>query len=158
MEGKEDSQANSSQQPHEIEEVSRGMPTPIRQDPVIKKLLKNLPKSLAESYTDEQLQGMRIAVGDGTWGKHFIDNRGTFAFPFVPWRFYYVFLLGKNRRAYTRREKHASMLMFVGLIFGFIIISILFGLLTLYILKSALGIDLLEGTSLGIWDWFKDIF
>lgn len=158
MGDKEDSQANSSQQPHEIEEVSRGMSTPIRQDPLIKKLLKNLPKSLAESYTDEQLQGMRIAVGDGTWGKHFIDNRGTFAFPFVPWRFYYVFLLGKNRRAYTRREKHASLLMFVGLIFGFIIISILFGLLTLYILKSALGIDLLEGTSLGIWDWFKDIF
>ncbi|WP_223292894.1 hypothetical protein [Shewanella eurypsychrophilus] len=158
MGDQEDSKARASQQPHEIEEVSLGVPTKIRQDPVIIKLLKNLPKGLANTYTDEQLQGMRIAVGDGTWGKHFIDNRGTFAFPFVPWRFYYVFLLGKNRRAYTRREKHASMLMFVGLMFGFIIISILFGLLTLYILKSALGIDLLEGTSLGIWDWFKDIF
>ncbi|WP_076416633.1 hypothetical protein [Shewanella sp. UCD-KL12] len=142
----------------ETEEVSLDFPTPIRQDPVIEKLLKKLPPSLAGSYSDEQLQGMRVALGDRTWGTHFIDSRGTFAFPFVPWRFYYVFLLGKNRRAYTRREKHASMLMFIGLVLSFILISVLLGILTLYILKSALGIDLLEGTSLGVWDWVRELF
>ena len=152
-----DNNVDSASLSQDIEAVNQGLSTPIRQDPVIEKLLNKLPKTLASSYSDEQLQGMRVALGDRTWGKHFIDNRGTFAFPFIPWRFYYVFLLGQNRRAYTRREKHASMLMFIGLIFSFIIISVLFGLLTLYILKSAMGIDLLEGTSLGIWDWFKDV-
>ncbi|WP_442802082.1 MULTISPECIES: hypothetical protein [unclassified Shewanella] len=131
---------------------------PIRQDPIIEKLLKKLPTDIADSYTDKQLQGFRVALGDRTWAKHFVDNRGTFAFPFIRLRFFYVFLLGKNKRAYTRREKHASMLMFVGLVLSFIAISMLLGLFTLYILKSALGIDLMEGTSLGIWDWFKDLF
>ncbi len=153
-----DNKLSSTSLSHDIEEVSHELSAPIRQDPVIKKLLDKLPKTLAESYSDEQLQGMRVALGDRTWGRHFIDNRGTFAFPFVPWRFYYVLLLGKNRRSYTRREKHASMLMFIGLILSFMLFSIIFGLLTLYILKSALGIDLLEGTSLGIWDWFSDTF
>ncbi|ACA87585.1 hypothetical protein [Shewanella woodyi] len=142
----------------DIEIMNEADALPIRQDPIIEKLLKKLPKEIADSYTDTQLQGFRIALGDRTWAKHFIDNRGTFSFPFVRLRFFYVFLLGKNKRAYTRREKHASMLMFVGLVLSFIAISILLGLFTLYILKSAMGIDLLEGTSLGVWDWFRDLF
>ncbi|NRD74853.1 hypothetical protein HQQ94_16825 [Shewanella sp. VB17] len=130
----------------------------MRQDPIIEKLLQKLPPQIADSYTDIQLQGIRVSLGDRTWGKHFIDNRGALAFPFIRWRFFYVFLLGKNRRAYTRRERHASMLMFIGLMVSFIAISLLVGIFTLYILKSALGVDLLEGTSLGVWDWFKELF
>ncbi|MFB2802211.1 hypothetical protein [Shewanella seohaensis] len=84
----------------------------IKQDPTILKLLAKLPPHIADSYTKEQLMGIRVALGDRTWGKHFIDNRGTFALPFIKWRFYYVFLLGKNRRAYTRREKRFSLVMF----------------------------------------------
>ncbi|WP_324617114.1 hypothetical protein [Shewanella psychropiezotolerans] len=102
-----DDNVNSASISQDIEAVNHGLSTPIRQDPVIEKL----PKTLASSYSDEQLQGMRVALGDRIWGKHFIDNRGTFAFPFILWRFYYVFLLGQNHRSYTRREKHASMLM-----------------------------------------------
>ncbi|WP_299791847.1 hypothetical protein [uncultured Shewanella sp.] len=142
----------------DIEHFSGEQSTPIRQDPVIRKLLNKLPDDLADSYSERQLQGLRVALGDRTWGKHFIDYRGTFAITFVRWRFYYVFLLGKNRRAYTRREKHASLLMFMGLIIMFLIISLSLGLLSLYILKSALGIDLMEESSLGLWDWFKGVW
>ncbi len=141
----------------DIKRFSDELPTSVRQDPVIKRLLGKLPDDIADSYSEQQLQGLRVALGDRTWGKHFIDKRGTFAITFVRWRFYYVFLLGKNRRAYTRREKHASLLMFMGLILLFLCISVLLGLLALYLLKSALGIDLLEGTSLGVWDWFKGL-
>lgn len=130
----------------------------IKQDPTILKLLAKLPPQIADSYTKEQLMGIRVALGDRTWGKHFIDNRGTFALPFIKWRFYYVFLLGKNRRAYTRREKRLSLMMFSLFFIAFILLCTLFGLLLLYLLKSALGIDLLPETSLGIWDWFKDTF
>ncbi|WP_259650719.1 MULTISPECIES: hypothetical protein [unclassified Shewanella] len=84
-----------------------------------------------------------------------IDSRGSFYLPFLGWRFFYVFLLGRNNRAYTRREKQLSLVLFLLCIFAFIVMSIAFGLLLLYLLKSMLGIDLLEGTSLGIWDWFK---
>jgi len=140
----------------DIDALNHESSSPIRQDPIIKKMLDKLPESIASSYSDTQLQAIRVALGDRTWGKHFVDNRGTLAFPFIRWRFFYVFLVGKNKRAYTRREKHASMWMFIGLILSFIIINISFGLLIVYILKSSMGIDLLQGTSLGIWDWFKD--
>jgi len=149
---------NSSSISEDIGLFSDEQTTSVRQDPVIKKLLGKLPDDIADSYSERQLQGLRVALGDRTWGKHFIDKRGTFAITFVRWRFYYVFLLGKNRRAYTRREKHASLLMLMGIILLFLCISVLLGLLTLYLLKSALGIDLLEGTSLGIWDRFKELW
>ncbi|ABV35949.1 conserved hypothetical protein [Shewanella sediminis HAW-EB3] len=154
----EEEMSKSSSISEDIELFSDEQSTSVRQDPVIKKLLGKLPDDIADSYSEKQLQGLRVALGDRTWGKHFIDRRGTFAITFVRWRFYYVFLLGKNRRAYTRREKHASLLMFMGLILLFLCISVLLGLLTLYLLKSALGIDLLEGTSLGAWDWFKELW
>ncbi len=150
--------SKSSSISEDIELFSDEQSTSVRQDPVIKKLLGKLPDDIADSYSERQLQGLRVALGDRTWGKHFIDRRGTFAITFVRWRFYYVLLLGKNRRAYTRREKHASLLMFMGLILLFLCISVLLGLLTLYLLKSALGIDLFEGTSLGVWDWFRELW
>ena len=37
----------------------------------------------------------------------------------------------------------------------FVCVSTLFGLIVLYLIKSALGINLIEGWSLGLWDWFK---
>ena len=130
----------------------------IRQDDLIIKLLGRLPASLAQTYTDEQLQGIKSALGPNTWGDHFIDNRGTFKFPFIKWRFYYVFLLGKNKRAYTRTEKKMSVAMLMLSITAVILAGILMGLLSLYILKSALGVDLFPDTSLGIWDQVKDWF
>ncbi|WP_434926754.1 hypothetical protein [Shewanella sp. HL-SH2] len=130
----------------------------IRQDELIVKLLGRLPSSLAQTYTDEQLQGIKSALGPNTWGGHFIDNRGTFKFPFIKWRFYYVFLLGKNKRAYTRTEKKMSVAMLMLSIIAVILAGILLGVLSLYILKSALGIDLFPDLSLGIWDQVKDWF
>ncbi|KPZ67794.1 MULTISPECIES: hypothetical protein [Shewanella] len=130
----------------------------IRQDPLIEKVLKRSPSNIAETFTDEQLNAIKMALGPNTWGGHFLDSRGTFKFPFIKWRFYYVFLLGKNKRAYTRREKNMSMLMMFATIGGFILMSTLFGLLLLYLLKSWLGIDLFPDTSLGIWDAVKSRF
>jgi hypothetical protein len=65
----------------------------IRQDPLIAKLLGRLPAQLVQSYTDEQLEGIKGALGPNTWGCHFIDNRGTFKFPFIKWRFYLILVL-----------------------------------------------------------------
>ncbi|WP_299573296.1 hypothetical protein [uncultured Shewanella sp.] len=130
----------------------------IRRDPLIEKVLKRSPSNIAASFTDEQLNAIKMSLGPNTWGGHFIDKRGTFKFPFIKWRFYYVFLLGKNKRAYTRREKNMSMLMMFATVSGFIVMSMLLGLLMLYLLKSALGIDLFPDTSLGIWDNFKSYF
>ena len=128
----------------------------LRDDPQVFKALLQIPSKHADSFSEVQLIYFRLALIGKPWQQHFIDSRGTFYFPFIGWRFFYVFLLGKNRRAFNRKEKQASMAVFIVAVISFMVISLAVGLLLLYLLKSALGIDLLEGSSLGFWDWFNN--
>ncbi|MCL1140208.1 hypothetical protein [Shewanella pneumatophori] len=129
----------------------------LKDDPRVCNALNNMPKSCADTFSESQLHYMRLALIDNRWQKHFIDNRGSFYVPFVGWRFFYVLLIGRNRRALSRKEKQLTLALFSLSVLGFILISLLFGLLLLYLLKSALGIDLFEDTSLGIWDWWQSL-
>lgn len=117
-----------------------------------------MPKDVAASFSEEQLTHLLTAVGSRSWGKHKIDFRGTFKLPFYRWRFYYVFLAGKNYRELSRKEKNLSIFITTVISTLFLIFSATLGLLVLYLIKSALGIDLFPNFSLGIWDWFKDTF
>jgi len=130
----------------------------ISNQPAIKKLLSRMPEDVANSFTDEQLTHLLTAVGSRNWGKHKVDLRGTFKFPFYQWRFYYVVLAGKNYRELSRQEKRLSIFVTAIVSSLFLMVSAALGLLVLYLIKSALGIDLFPGFSLGIWGWFKDTF
>jgi len=130
----------------------------ISNQPTIKKLLSRMPVEVANSFTEEQLTHLLTAVGSRSWGKHKVDLRGTFKLPFYQWRFYYVFLAGKNYRELSRQEKNMSILITTLISTLFLLFSATLGLLILYLIKSALGIDLFPGFSLGIWGWFKDTF
>jgi hypothetical protein len=99
-----------------------------------------------------------VAVGNGGYRKHKIDCRGTIPIPFYPSRIYFVLLMGRNIRAVTRREKSIALMTTLFLTTLFLSLSTLLGLVVLYILKSALGIDLFEGSSLGLWNWLKQNF
>jgi len=131
--------------------------TNIKTEPVIKNLLSRIPKDIADSFSEEQLTYLMTAIGSRSWGKHTVDKRGTFKIPFYKWRFYYVLLLGRNHRELSRREKSLSLI--TSAIFStiFLMFSATLGLLVLYLMKSALGIDLLPGFSFGIWHWFKGL-
>lgn len=128
----------------------------IKRDPFVKNLFERLPEEMHASFTDEQLIHLKIALGARSWGDHKIDFRGTVKF--LRWRYYYVFLAGRNRRDLSRRERAISRLIQAGLVSLFLCFSTGLGLLILYLLKSAAGIDLFPGFSLGIWDWFKTSF
>ncbi|MBL0709555.1 MAG: 3-phosphoshikimate 1-carboxyvinyltransferase [Colwellia sp.] len=130
----------------------------ISNQPVIKKLLSKMPEAVAKSFNDEQLTHLLTAVGSRSWGKHKIDFRGTFKLPFYHWRFYYVFLVGKNYRELTRQEKRMSFLITTVISTLFLMFSIVLGLLIIYLVKSALGIDLFPNFSLGIWSWFNELW
>ena len=130
-------------------------PQDIKQEPAVEKLLSRMPERIANSFSAEQLIHLKTAIGSREWGKHKVDFRGTFPIPFFKSRIYYVFLMGRNHRNLTRKEQVISALTVAGFITLFVIFSILFGLLALYLLKSALGINLFENFSLGIWTWFK---
>jgi hypothetical protein len=130
----------------------------IKSDPAIKNLLARMPQHIANSFNDEQLTHLMTAVGSRSWGEHAIDKRGTFNIPFYKWRFYYVLLIGRNSRSLSRKEKQLSVLSTALFSTVFILFSACLGLLVLYLIKSALGIDLFPGFSLGIWSWFKGLW
>jgi len=130
----------------------------IHDDPAIRELLSRMPNAVADSFNEEQLSHLLTAIGARSWGKHRVDVRGTFKIPFYRWRFYYVLLLGKNHRGLTRKEKQLSLLTSTLVLSLFLILCSLGGLLLIYLVKSALGIDVFPGFSLGIWTWFKGLW
>lgn len=133
--------------------MSKRVSSTIEQDPAIINLLERMPVSVQKSFTEVQLTHLRNAVASRQWGNHKIDLRGTF--PLFNFRYYYVILAGKNQRSLSRAELGRSRLINALLLSVFLTLSMGLGLLCLYLLKSALGIDLFSGHSLGIWDWFK---
>jgi len=127
--------------------------TSLELDPFVIGLKQRLPEELRESFSDEQLQGLRSALATRSWARHKVDLRGTFNI----WRtqYYFVMVAGRNKRSLSRAQQKLSLAAKAGAITVFLFFSVLLGLVLLYVLKSALGIDLLPGHSLGLWDWLK---
>ncbi|MDH4763091.1 hypothetical protein QE444_002847 [Pseudomonas sp. SORGH_AS199] len=127
-----------------------------RHDPFIAGLKERLPEALRESFTEEQLEALKLAFGTRSWGKHSVDLRGTVKF----WhrRYYFVFLAGRNYRQLSRLEQELSLLGKATVLAVILLACGLVGLLLLYLLKSALGIDIFPDYSFGVWTWFKGLF
>lgn len=128
----------------------------IKQDPFVQNLLERIPEDLHDSFTDEQLIHLKVALGARSWGNHKIDLRGTVKL--LRWRYYYVFLAGRNRRELSSRERNISRLLQAGIFSLFLCFCTGLGILILYLLKSAAGIDLIPGFSFGVWGWFKSLW
>ena len=127
----------------------------IRQDPDIMNFLSRLPRVTASKFTDSQLEHIKVAIGTAKYRKHKVDVRGTIPIFFTEYRIYYVLLMGLNLRSLNRREKSLALAALLVIFSLFVILSSLCGLVILYLLKSALGIDLMEGFSLCLWGWFS---
>jgi hypothetical protein len=140
------------------EALELGAPSalPIRDDPFVRGLVAKLPGQSAASFSDEQFLALKTALGGRSWGAHVIDLRWTLSF--WHWHYYFVFLFGRNRRDLTRREREIQRIALALMLTGFVTVSTLFGILVLYLLKSAAGIDLIPGFSFGVWDWFQREF
>ena len=113
-----------------------------------------MPDKVADSFDEEQLSHIRNAIGAREWGKHKLDIRGTIKF--FKWRYYYVVLAGRNRRSLSDAEVRFATLVNAAFFAVFLLVSILVGLIVLYLVKSALGINLIDGWSLGLWSWLKE--
>jgi hypothetical protein len=128
----------------------------LQQDPAIRNLLERMPKNIQTTFTDEQLAHLKIAIGARQWGNHAVDCRGVVKL--FKYRYYYVFLAGRNRRELSLKEQKFAKLAQAVIISSAVSFVILLILLVLYLIKSALGIDMFEGYSFGIWRWFKALF
>lgn len=133
-----------------------GGETNLEKDPFVVGLLQRLPEDVRQTFTDDQLLGLKVALGARQWRRHAVDLRGTLGF--WRWRWYYVVVAGRERRQLTRRQEALALKAKLLFLSGLVLFSLLLSLLLLYLLKSALGIDLVPGHSLGLWGWFKGTF
>jgi len=127
--------------------------TDIRHEPFVADFLKRIPGCERDSFTDSQLECLKVAFGTRAWGVHPVDLRWTLKV----WkkRYYFVFVAGVNRRPLSRRQQEIALLGKSIMLAVVLIISTLLGVLILYLLKSAVGIDIFPNFSFGVWDWFN---
>ena len=127
-------------------------------DPFLERFFSRIPREVAASFDEAQLSAIRLAFADGFQRRHSVDLRLSLPLPFR--RCYLIVLLGPERRAGPRRRlerRHHPLATAVNvatlsLILG-ILASAVLGIL--YMLKSAMGIDLVPGLSLGLWSGLK---
>jgi hypothetical protein len=62
---------------------------------------------------------------------------------------------GANRRPISRTQQELERKAMFMLVIAFLAFSTLLGLLILYLIKSAAGINIFPNYSLGIWGWFQ---
>ena len=128
-------------------------------DAFIARFLARIPRDIAQSFSDAQLEAIVAAFGTRRWRDHPIDIRLTI--PLVGRAYYLVVLAGAERRSRRRRRAERTAHPFVTLgnaIFAPVFFTgVLFSLFAaLYVLKSLLGIDLLPGMSLGVMPALKE--
>lgn len=128
----------------------------IKNDPAVNNFLQRMPEKVQRTFTDEQLMHLKVAIGARQWGRHKIDFR--FVLSFFKYRYYIVFLTGRNRRELSEKERRVSAFFQASMIALFTLFIIILFILIAYVFKSALGIDMFENYSLGIWSWLKDLF
>ena len=117
----------------------------------VRKFAGSMPAHIAKTFTDAQLR----AYGVGSWGQHAIDFR--FTLPVMARTYYFVFLAGvdKRPRSRNRAERHSHpMATVANFLFLFLVLLLLvsFILGAFYVLKSAFGLNVVPGFSLGVWD------
>lgn len=116
-------------------------------------LLNQFPESIYDSFSDMQKHHITKVFSTHFQKKHKIDLRGTVPLPFLPSRFYFVLLAGKDKREITRQERSIAIITVLLMILLGLVISMCLGVVALYLLKSALGINLFDQFSLGLWSY-----
>lgn len=122
----------------------------------LKDALGKMPEAVQESFTNEQLEGIKNALKATKWKKHPLDMRSSISF--FSYQYYYVLIAGREQRTMNREEINIKQLIYLIFLILFITLSTMCGLLVLYLIKSAMGIDIFPNFSLGIWSWFKEAF
>ena len=122
----------------------------------IENLTKKMDPDIAKSFSDQQLSALEDILTCNSNRLHSIDFRNTLRI----WNrsYYYVILAGADHRSLTRNQKHTLRRMEIMFLVILSASITLCGLLLAYLIKSALGIDLLPNQSVGLWEWFKRKF
>jgi len=122
----------------------------------IERFYDALSKQTAEQLTAEQKTEVEKAIIAITLAsRHKADLR--WSLPFFGKRFYLVFLISRDMCKRARHESTLFDLLVAFLLLSGFLFLMLCVLLTLYMIKSALGIDVFHNFHVGIWDWWRSI-
>ncbi|MEQ9844843.1 hypothetical protein [Pectobacterium brasiliense] len=123
---------------------------------VIERFYEALDGKTDTELTSEQRLAVEQAVMSITASSmHWVDVRKSF--PFLNRRYYFVFLFGLDHRKRPRKESTLFRILLTALILFTGLFCMLAALLMLYMIKSALGIDIFPHFHLGIWDWWLSL-
>lgn len=82
--------------------------SPIQQnDPFFQNFFADIPPSMGNTFSDDQLNAVKQAFGARSWGSHPVDIRYSTPIPLL--RFYLVFLAGRERRSRQRLRNQRNM-------------------------------------------------
>lgn len=116
-------------------------------------IIKNINVEVIKTLSSKQLSAIKEAIkASQPKKKHSIDFRGIISFFFV--RYYFVFLMGRDRRIATQEieiERRENTALLGNIIFVIFVISpfILLIFIALYFFKMLLGIDIFPGEHMG---------
>ena len=118
-------------------------------DAQIRDLLRRMPAAVARTFTTAQLNAMQDAVATRQWGRHPLDIRGSV--PIGRHRYFFAVLAGRNRRDMSAQERAFDNAFALVVLLAFLSFCAVCGFVSLYLLKSSLGIDIFADYSLGLW-------
>lgn len=123
---------------------------------VIDRFYEVLDEQTLAQLSPKQKQDIENAIVSVTLSsRHRIDIRKSF--PFFGTRYFLVFMLGRDLRKRLRKESAITRVVMTLLILSGVLFFTFCVLLTLYMIKSALGIDLIHDYHVGIWDWWLSL-
>ncbi|MGI9476052.1 MAG: hypothetical protein ACR2PI_05070 [Hyphomicrobiaceae bacterium] len=115
---------------------------------LLHRIFAHAPADLIKSFSDDQISGLNAALVNADTRFHSIDFRTSLSFFGIP--FYVTFLMGRERRSRERLAMEGQTQVHRVAI-AHIILTLLIGLFCLaafacviYLLKSAVGIDLFD--------------
>lgn len=122
----------------------------------IERFYKALDEDTKAQLSAEQKQEIEKAIISITLAsRHSVDVRKSF--PFFGTRYYMVFLLGRDLRKRSRPDSRLTRIVVTFLILFIALFCTSCVLLTLYMIKSSLGIDVFHNFHVGIWDWWLSL-
>lgn len=121
-------------------------------DPYTYHVLQSIDEKVRSSMTPAQLSAVSKAIAaNRPYKKHAIDIRGVLPLFFA--RYYFVFMMGRDRRYSTRRmeeSRHRGTSILSGLMLFVLGVGslIIIAVLVLYLIKSGLGINIMPDVHL----------
>ena len=112
----------------------------------------NVINSLSETQK-KSIEHALIATGLGTNNR--VDIRKSISV--FNKRYFFVLLLGRDYRQQLRKESPFALFMLTLLIAMGMLSVLGLAIFALYLIKSAMGIDIFHHFSFGVWDWFKSL-